>query len=444
MSDNYATACPNMAQTALLLRTYSDRNYKMTEDIGTFMVSIDYVLRSLIRSLSVEESGANVSDHRPVIAKFALREQVCSRAASIRTAQDCIGLPVPRAWRWDKADLAGYYEATRVALASIKPPSVCLACELGCKSYSHQSMINKYYAAIVNALYVAAVSTIPRIKVGSNKPYWNDELDRLKADSVFWYKIWLDAGRPASGVLHYLKVSTHLKYKLAVREAYCTFEAAHDDAISSHWLNKQPQEFWKAWHAKFTKRICSRINFPNCDCDSDVANHFATHFNSVYYDSSADVEAVNNFYRAHAASCNDYTFYSLITVDLIDSRVRKLHLHKASGPDDLAAEHLLHAHPSLIIHLKLLFSLIFSHHCVPDAFGQGIIVPLVKDKSANLNNVSNYRPITLTPVISKVFEVYCLTYAKRICKLTICNLVSNRALAVQMFFSQFRLLLIIL
>jgi hypothetical protein len=131
--------------------------------IDHFFVS--NVLRLLIRSLSVEESGDNVIDHRPVIAKFALHEQVCFRAASIRTAQDCIGLPVPRAWRWDKADQAGYYEAARVVLASIKPPSVCLACELGCKS----SMINKYYAAIVNALCAAAVSTIPRIKVGSNK-----------------------------------------------------------------------------------------------------------------------------------------------------------------------------------------------------------------------------------------------------------------------------------
>jgi hypothetical protein len=39
-------------------------------------------------------------------------------------------------------------------------------------------------------------------------------------------------------------------------------------------------------------------------------------------------------------------------------------------------------------------------------------VPLVKDKSANLNNVSNYRPITLTCIISKVFEALMLTICK--------------------------------
>jgi len=70
--------------------------------------------------------------------------------------------------------------------------------------------------------------------------------------------------------------------------------------------------------------------------------------------------------------------------------------------------HLIHAHPSLIIHIKLLFSLIVSHGYVPDDFSRGIFVPLVKDRCSNLNVTSNYRPITLTCVISKVFEALML------------------------------------
>jgi len=31
-------------------------------------------------------------------------------------------------------------------------------------------------------------------------------------------------------------------------------------------------------------------------------------------------------------------------------------------------------------------------------------VPFIKDKSGNMNDTHNYRPITLTPIISKVFE----------------------------------------
>jgi len=72
------------------------------------------------------------------------------------------------------------------------------------------------------------------------------------------------------------------------------------------------------------------------------------------------------------------------------------------------AEHLIHAHPSRIIHKRLLFSLIVSHGYVHVDFGRGIIMPLVKDRCSILNVTSNYRPITLTCVISKVFEALLL------------------------------------
>jgi len=44
------------------------------------------------------------------------------------------------------------------------------------------------------------------------------------------------------------------------------------------------------------------------------------------------------------------------------------------------------------------------HGYVSSSFGTGIVVPLVKDKSGDLSSVDNYRPITLSPIISKIFE----------------------------------------
>ena len=65
---------------------------------------------------------------------------------------------------------------------------------------------------------------------------------------------------------------------------------------------------------------------------------------------------------------------------------------------------LVHAHPSLVIHICFLFRSMILHGFVPDKFGVGLIVPLVKDKAGDINNVSNYRGITLIAVISKLFE----------------------------------------
>ena len=42
------------------------------------------------------------------------------------------------------------------------------------------------------------------------------------------------------------------------------------------------------------------------------------------------------------------------------------------------AEHIIHAHPAIVLHLKLLFSMILAPGFVPDGFGSGIIIPVLK------------------------------------------------------------------
>lgn len=88
-----------------------------------------------------------------------------------------------------------------------------------------------------------------------------------------------------------------------------------------------------------------------------------------------------------------------LTVEQIDNCVKQLKYGKAAGPDGLTAEHLKYAHPALVLHLKLLMHLMLFYGYVPEAFGFGLIVPLVKDKLGDHNKVENYRGITLTPVI---------------------------------------------
>jgi len=67
---------------------------------------------------------------------------------------------------------------------------------------------------------------------------------------------------------------------------------------------------------------------------------------------------------------------------------------KACGLDDLVAEHLLYAHPAMIVHLQNLFKLTLCYRFVRNSFGVGVTIPLVKDKMGNINYANNYRGIT--------------------------------------------------
>jgi len=45
------------------------------------------------------------------------------------------------------------------------------------------------------------------------------------------------------------------------------------------------------------------------------------------------------------------------------------------------------------------------HGHVPNDFGYGIVVPLLKDRCGDVSKLDNYRAVTISCVISKVFEL---------------------------------------
>ena len=94
----------------------------------------------------------------------------------------------------------------------------------------------------------------------------------------------------------------------------------------------------------------------------------------------------------------------IIDISVIERCIKLLKLNKDADYDGIVSEHIIYSHPCIVVHLKLLFNMMLSHGYVPDAFSFGIVIPIVKDKRGDLSSVDNYRPITLSPIISKIFE----------------------------------------
>jgi len=102
-------------------------------------------------------------------------------------------------------------------------------------------------------------------------------------------------------------------------------------------------------------------------------------------------------------SCNS----GLLRVDAVDDAIRSsMKLGKAPGV--VTAEHIVYAHPAIVIHLTKLFNAMIAHGYVPNYFGTSIIVPLVKDRCGDVSKLANYRAISLSPVFAKLLEA-CLS-----------------------------------
>ena len=93
-----------------------------------------------------------------------------------------------------------------------------------------------------------------------------------------------------------------------------------------------------------------------------------------------------------------------VTEEEISTIITSLPPKKATGPDNLANEHLVYGGAVLPRILTYIFNAILLSGYIPEIFKHGFIIPIPKGHSKSLNNPSNYRGITLLSCISKVFE----------------------------------------
>ena len=357
----------------------------------------------------------NFSDHLPIscIIKLPVSNTV--------TAPGHTPSP-PRRYakeRWDKADLVTYYSQSGALLQTIVTPVSLLHCPVGCHCEEHKVIINKYYESIVSMLKRASSACVPRIPVKCLRPYWSADLDEMKSVSVDLHVLWRSIGSPRTGVINAARLSAKLKYKQAIKQAALDYEQNNADEINMRFNDNDQKAFWRLWSSKYNKNLASPVSVAGQSDPAAIANEFKESFSKIYVNSANNVSAVSEFYHARAALTADAsTSQAPITVDIesVERCVQMLKPNKASGHDGISAEHVINSHPAVILHFKLLFTMLLTHSYVPLAFGHGIIVPIVKDKRGDLSSIDNYRPITLSPIISKVFESYLLVkYASYMC-----------------------------
>lgn len=162
------------------------------------------------------------------------------------------------------------------------------------------------------------------------------------------------------------------------------------------------ESFWKAIrHDSNAKSTKFASTVAGCTGAKDITEMWSNHFRQLYnsVQDSADKEIFNERLASlsYCACCN-------ITVqDIAEACVRQK-LGKSVGNDGIPMEAFVHGGTRLYIHMSLLFSLFIKYSYVPSSLMKCIIVPLVKAKTGDLSDVNNYRAISVSTAVSKLFE----------------------------------------
>ena len=108
--------------------------------------------------------------------------------------------------------------------------------------------------------------------------------------------------------------------------------------------------------------------------------------------------------QASSLENEDFVLDTPIVVEELEGVIKKLKRGKSSGPDGIIPEHILFGGQNLRLWLINIFNAIINLESVPPCLTDAIIVPIYKGKGKNPNLTSNYRGITLTSVVGKLFE----------------------------------------
>ena len=247
---------------------------------------------------------------------------------------------------------------------------------------------------------------MPRRKHGFAKPYWSPELTDLKRKSLDAHNLWSNCNRPLSGPIYNEKRSANSQYKLALRRSKNARRCSLNDNLSNNLLDKENDGFWKSWNQlNGSQRTGSTMINGFVDHD-DIASTFADTYKKVYSDSPSNDRLKNKFNDRFQEYCNrshgPINTWLFSWSEMLDA-VFSMKIGKATGTF-LKAEHLFYGSPKLLCHLHLLFNSLLVHSYLPFEFLCGTITPVIKDTNGDNCDSSNYRAITLGPILAQVFE----------------------------------------
>ena len=184
--------------------------------------------------------------------------------------------------------------------------------------------------------------------------------------------------------------------------------------------SKDTPAFWKNWRSLYSKNAssCAPV-VDGISFKGEIADHFKQTFmaNSKPNDSQKVEELdakflsrYRDFSEDHDKSCNCNPVS--ISLSVVVDAICGMKSGKCADEEDVSAEHFHNAPLNLLERLTFLFNCMLNHAFVPSQFRLGFMIPLIKDRLGNKSDVQNYRGITISPIMSKVFEhvlklVYC-------------------------------------
>lgn len=362
-------------------------------------------LQNNVMACDLKSSGTNFSDHLSLNLELLISNFKDIRNRNLTNERN--EYKVQRL-RWDKCMLPEYYEASRQYIEPLYY-ELCNCVNMTNAGFPDNDLaaglIDMFYQRFVNGLGNAD-KVVPRSHANFYKYWWNENLNDLKAKSIENFKLWEACGKPRCGEIFNKMTQTKLEYKSMLRFYQDESKNDFSDRLGNALIEKDQNNFWRSWNSKFGKinsrKIATVAGHTN---DREIANAFCDYFSKNCRPNNSGVHEKHRtefMEKFNAYVCD--TDPCFLSSEDVGNALSKLKLGKAPGVDFITTEHLIYSHPVVITTMSKLFNLMLMCGYVPEPFRVGIVIPLIKGTNLNSTECDNYRCVTLSSIVSKVFE----------------------------------------
>ena len=269
---------------------------------------------------------------------------------------------------------------------------------LSCISWSnleHFPSVNDALAYFYDIIHAVMLDCVPTVIINTKKfPYWYDaELITLVKEKELYHKAYIRNGRNvlSDDYTKFCDLRKNIKYKQRHRIVEYSGEIGNE-------MKTNPKRFWGYVKSlKQSKSLPPVMSLNGVDYCSlyDIVNKFNVFFKSVFKCNSDDVPS------CPLSDAPRFILTPTTPEEMLDL-LKSLDPHSSSGFSNIPAKLLIKCAAQLCHPLCVIFNLSISRGEYPKLLKCNNVIPIFKEGDKMC--IESYRPISIQPIIAKLFE----------------------------------------
>ena len=350
---------------------------------------------------------AGISDHLPIRLTYQLHLDACvSDIQSVKTEKIQVCPKYPKI-NWDNPKCRQMYvgHLKNVISTSMMNDIICNFRNFSKMSNEgHQNAVNVVCDKLISVIHDACInnkSANHNVKA-KRVPWWSHDCTVARDRTRFWRSMWLKCNKDRN--CHVFHVYKHVKklYRSARRNAVKEFQQKSFHNLFNIFKSGNPKKFWNTIRAMKDRRTSNSNNLQIHQLYDFFADKFsASSSHKTQVISEAEDEVTSKFSQIQSKVFNKQPF----TPGRIRKFIKKLKPGRAAGYDGITPEHLKYSIDTKLPEiLSILLNNCVKYGILPQCFRMGILIPILKKPSLDSSMPSNYRPIIVSSVFTKILE----------------------------------------